>query len=289
MNRHLHYKTKAKLIIIPGLSGFLFFYAFPMAVSLYYSLIDNNFRRNFVGFNNYAGLFENEYYALAFSNTLAFTAVGTALLLLFSFVVSVMFVYAGKRFSALRAALILPMLLPTAGIALVWRGLFNPGGALSAFTMTEPGLASRMLAPQLLPLYLIFVWKYGGLAVVLVTGAIYGVDKSVYEAAAVDGARGIKLHALITAPMIRPTIFFTLVLTAANSFNIYREVFYLFGGDYPPDAAYLLQHFMNNHFRRLNYQTLSSGALVFVAVLLALISILYFWDNRKAAPQRGME
>ena len=278
----LNYQKKTKLLMTPGLVGFAFFSIFPLFWSVYYSLIDNNFKSNFVGMQNFDEVLGNEYYVLAITNTLKFTITGVILVLLFSFMVSATSVYAGKRFRKLNVVFLIPMLLPTSGVAFVWRNLFNPQGALTALSATDPGILGALFAPQLLPLYLIFIWKYSGLNIVLITSAISTIDKEVYEAAALDGASGFKLHRHITAPLIRSPVFFALCLTITNSFHMYREVYYLFDGDYPPDPVYMLQHFMNNQFRKLDFQLLSAGVLIFAVILIAVIAFVYFVSDKKS-------
>ena len=276
------YKTKAKLLMIPGLVGFALFYLVPLFWSLYYALIDNNFKQTFVGLRHFENLFANEFFVRALVNTLCFSAVSVVLIIAFSLVISVMFLYAGKRTRFLRSLFLLPMLLPTAAVAFLWRNLFNASGALTAVSLADTSLWAIVFSWQAMPLYIIFLWKYSGFIIILLSGAILSVEKEIYQAAALDGAGGFRLHRYITLPMIRPTLFFSCVLTAVNGFSIYKEVYYLFGGDYPPDAVYLLQHFMNNHFRRLNYPVLSASAWMFVVILLAAVFVFYRLDNKKS-------
>ncbi|MCC8111289.1 MAG: hypothetical protein LIO74_06675 [Ruminococcus sp.] len=71
-----------------------------------------------------------------------------------------------------------------------------------------------------------------------------------------------------------PTLFFVLLYDIICSFKVFREV-YLLTGDYPCEALYMLQHFMNNTFQNANYQKLTTAAILMAAVLLAVVSILF--------------
>ena len=51
-------------------------------------------------------------------------------------------------------------------------------------------------------------------------------------------------------------------------------------GDYPYDSLYMLQHFMNNTFESLDYQKLSSAAVLMSLVMVVIIGILFLADNR---------
>ena len=70
-----------------------------------------------------------------------------------------------------------------------------------------------------------------------------------------------------------------LVLSLINSFKIFREV-YLLTGNYPYNKMYLIQHFMNNTFRSLDYQKLSAAAVLFAIVMIVIIGILFIAENK---------
>ena len=64
-----------------------------------------------------------------------------------------------------------------------------------------------------------------------------------------------------------------------NSFKLFREV-YLLTGDHPFNRLYLLQHYMNNTFKSLDYQKLSSAAIVMMVIMSVIIGALIFFDDR---------
>jgi len=280
MSRRLSYKQKARLLMIPGLSGFLVFYVIPFLGSFAYAFTNNPLQMQFVGFANFVASFQNKYYMLALRNTVIFTIIGVSLIMLFSIVVSVMISTVGRRIAFIRMAFILPMLLPTAGVALVWRTWLNPNGALESTAAFFPGILGELFSPQMIPVYLMFVWKYCGFNIILLVAAIASIPHEVYESAALDGASGLSLHVKITIPMIRPTVFFATILSITNSFRIYKEMYYFYGTDYPPDSVYMLQYYMNNLFNKINYQMLSAGAILFALIVFVIVVFGYWSDVR---------
>ena len=68
-------------------------------------------------------------------------------------------------------------------------------------------------------------------------------------------------------------------MSLISSFKIFREI-YLLTTDYPYDSAYMLQHFMNNKFRNLDYQTLSAAAILMSIVMIIIIGTLFIVENR---------
>ncbi|MGN0577095.1 MAG: sugar ABC transporter permease, partial [Ruminiclostridium sp.] len=67
--KHLKWNTKCKLCLLPSLIGTAIFFVIPYIRVLYYSLIDNQFKRNFVGLDNYIETLQNEYFLLALKNS----------------------------------------------------------------------------------------------------------------------------------------------------------------------------------------------------------------------------
>lgn len=67
-------------------------------------------------------------------------------------------------------------------------------------------------------------------------------------------------------------------MSLISSFKIFREI-YLLTTDYPYDSIYMLQHFMNNKFKSLDYQTLSAAAILMSLVMVVIIGLLFAVEN----------
>jgi multiple sugar transport system permease protein len=83
----------------------------------------------------------------------------------------------------------------------------------------------------------------------------------------------------ITIPFLIPTGFFVFIISAINSFKVFREA-YLLAGSYPYPAIYQLQHFMNNNFFNLSYQRLTTAAFLMMIVICLLVLLLYRMERR---------
>ena len=250
----LSWNLKCKLCLAPSLAGIAVFFVIPYFRVLYYSLIDNQFSRSFVWLDNYVRVFHNEYFQLALKNSLLLIVTAVPVLIALALLISLALTFGIRKLKAFRAAFVLPMVIPTASAALIWSAFFS--------WWDSPA-----------PLYLLFIWKNIGICVVLMTAAFSGIDDSLFEAAAIDGAAGLQMHAKITVPLIMPTIVFGTLLSIVNSFRIFKEIFLYHGGtNYPPDYDYTLQYYMNNNFLKLDYQSLAAGA-VMTSILVLLIVI----------------
>ena len=250
MKKRMKFNTKCKLCLLPSLAGTTVFFVIPYIRVLYYSLIDNQFRRNFVGLDNYLETLNNEYFQLALINS--------------TLVISLVLSFGIRKLKKMRTAFVLPMLIPTASVVLIWRTVF-------ADTATP------------LPIYLLFIWKNIGICIILLTAAFTGIDGNIYEAARLDGAGTFTLHRKITVPMIAPTILFTVLLSIVNSFRVFKESYLFYGTNYPPDHSYTLQYYMNNNFLKLDYQSLATSAvltsMIVFLIVIAGMALQRRWDR----------
>lgn len=247
------FRRRCFWLAAPVFAGFLLFYIVPFGWTIRYSLVESAFSPRFVGLRNYAETFRNRYFRLALGNTALFTALGVPALVGLALLLGAALFALGEEHARLRSAFVLPILLPSVSVAAVFAHVFA-------------GASPR------LPALLVFLWKNLGFHVVVVIAGLAMIDREIFEAAALDGARGWTRLRRVTIPLLRPTLFFSAVLGASQSLRVYREVYLMYGA-YPSGSVYLLQHFMNNHFQKLNYQTLSSAAMTFAAALFALVAL----------------
>lgn len=260
---------------IPAALGFIVFFIYPFFKSIGYSFISNTYQKAFVWFENYKTVITNQFFRLALKNTLIFSLIGVTLVMLFSFILSLGLVKLSEKYSLIKSAFIVPYVLPTASVIFIWRLIFDSD---SYFALTKAGQLEGFF--DVLPLYLLFIWKNIGIDVILITSAFVKLPQDVYEAAALDGASGLRLHTKITLPLLSPTLFFVLVLSFVNSLKIFKESYLYYNSNYPPDAAYMLQNYMNNHFYKLNYQNLSTAVVLFTAAVVLVIFIIYRIVNK---------
>ena len=135
--------------------------------------------------------------------------------------------------------------------------LQDPGTALSAVAVSS-------------------VWAGLGFTFILVTAGLQGVPRELYEAAAVDGAGGIRRFWSITVPMLGPTLLFVLIVLTTRAFQTYGEVDLLTdGGPQPEDSTTTITYFVygqNSPIR--NDAGLQAGGAVLLFVVLLVLSAI---------------
>ena len=96
--------------------------------------------------------------------------------------------------------------------------------------------------------------------------------------AALESANKWQVFWIVKVRYLSSTILFVAIMSLISSFKVFREV-YLMSGDYPYSTLYILQHFMNNTFASLDYQKLSSAAIIMFIVLTILVYAMYAVEN----------
>lgn len=114
---------------------------------------------------------------------------------------------------------------------------------------------------------------------ILFMAALSNIPRELLETADVEGAGPVRKFFYIKIRYLSPTLLFVTILSLINSFKVFREI-YLLTGDYPYGNLYMLQHFMNNIFRSLDYQRLAAAAVVMTIAMVIIILVLFITENR---------
>lgn len=248
------------LLLLPSLFGVFIFYIVPFIYSFYYAFTVDAFNKSFAGFSNFKLLFNSEYFQLAIKNTFKFTVLSVPLIMLLAIVIALIIAHFLNSVPFLKNAFFLPVLLPSATIVMIWQ----------AYNTNIPPFSS---------LIVLFLWKYIGLNIMLTLTALTGIDNNILEAARMDGAGMFRTSWYVTLPNISPILFFTFVISLVNSMKIYRES-YLMWGNYPDKSVYMLQNYLNNHFTKLNYQNISTAAIIFSIVIYLIVMIVFLIEKK---------
>lgn len=267
------------MFVLPSLLGVGLFYLIPFILSFYYTFTQGVSEVKFVGLDNFADLLQNPAFSLAAKNTLVFMAIGVPLLTLAALFLSLLM--AGKLYSFPRWAMLSPIIVPVASALMGWSVIFGEGGIVNTIIgFFGGGQVNFFGEANAMPTFiLIFLVKNLGYMIVIFTSSISALSREYREVFLLDSKSEIKYAFKVVIPLISPIIFFVVILSVINSFQIFREI-YGFYGDIPPNTLYMLQHFMNNNFFKLNYQRLSTAAFIIVLSLSVLISVFLKYQNK---------
>lgn len=276
LNERTQDKIRSLLFLAPSVLGVTMFFVVPFGVVVYYSVIDGVSSKNFVFLDNFVKLFHNSAFVLAAKNTLRFSVTAVPLAVVLAIVLALMLESRIPMKSQFRTFFLSPMMVPVASVVLIWQVLFNYNGTMNELIMMfGVDRIDWLLSDHAQEVViLLFLWKNLGYNMILFMANLANIPKELLEVADVEGASELYKFFAIKLRYLSPTVLFVTILSLINSFKVFREV-YLLTGDYPYETLYMLQHFMNNTFRSLDYQKLSAAAVVMALVMVVIIAVLF--------------
>ena len=227
-------------------------------------------------------MLNNSVFQLAFGNTLLFLVVAIPLIIIISFAIALMLKEQVKKFQILKSVLLLPYIMPVVGSVCLVELLFAQNGIINEglYTLGLPVADWLHSEWAFVAVVLLYLWKNTGYAVILLLSGLVTISDDLYSAASLDGANKRQLLRYITIPQMWYSIFFATVFSLINAFKCFREIF-LIGGTHPHTSIYMLQHFINNAFDKLNYPKLAVASVLMFIVITVFFALFYRFVMRK--------
>ncbi len=273
-------KRISVLYLLPSILGVLLFFVLPFLIVIYYSVIDNPINGEFVLFDNFVMVFNNAAFKQAAKNTLMFSATAVPLAVVLSMLLAMMLESKIPFKSQFRTFFLSPMMVPIASVVLIWQVLFHYNGMMNEiigwFGKDKVDWLNSAYAQVVI--VVLFLWKNLGYNMILFMAALSSIPKDILEVAVLESASPFQIFWHIKLRYMSSTILFVTIMSLINSFKVFREI-YLLKGDYPYDTMYMLQHFMNNTFGKLDYQKMSAAAIMMAVVMVVIIGILFITEN----------
>ena len=277
--------TTSYLFLAPFLVFFVMFVIYPMFMCVYTSFFDATMGREdiFVGFDNYKTLFQDEVFWIALKNTLIIVLVSVPVTCAFSlWVASIISKMPVAATSAFRCIFYLPVVTGSVAVTMVWKwmynnyyGIFNYLGK-DVFGILEKNI--NWLGDSKYALWciiLILLTTSVGQPIVLYVSALDNVDKSLVEAAEVDGATQMQAFWKIKWPQMMPTTLYILVITTINSFQCFALIQLLTLGGPNKSTMTIMYYIYYNAFKLYKYGY-GNAMGVILAIIIAILSAVQF-------------
>jgi putative aldouronate transport system permease protein len=225
------------ILLIAGLVWYIIFKYYPLwFISKAFTNYGTVAKPVFTGLANFQRLFSSPHFWRAFKNTLILSFLN--LLIYFPIPIIIALSINGlknKYFKRTTQFLVyIPHFLSWVVVGGVFNMLLAPTGGLVNKVLLELGVISSpiyfMASPKWFRSVLVGteVWKSAGYGAVIYIAAIAGIDRQLYEAAAIDGASHWKQTWHVTLPSIRNTIATVLLLTVARILQIFDQVLIMY-------------------------------------------------------------
>lgn len=275
-----HSKRTSALFLAPSFLGIMAFFILPFIVVIVYSLVDNPINMEFNGIKNFVRVMNNGAFKKAMTNTLKFSVIAVPLAVVLSLVLAIVLEWKIPFRNQFRTFFLSPMMVPVASVVLIWQVMFHYNGAvnewLGVFGIDKIDWLKSSKA--YIVVVVLFLWKNLGYNMILFMAALSNIPEDLIEVARLENANKWQIFYHIKLRYMSSTILFVTIMSLINSFKVFREV-YLLTGDYPVDTIYMLQHYMNNMFAKLDYQNLSAAAVIMSLCMIVIIGIMFLVEN----------
>jgi len=276
--------TTSYLFLLPFLVFFIMFVVYPMFMCVYTSFFDATMGREdiFVGFGNYKTLFNDKVFWVALRNTLVIVLVSVPVTCIFSlWVASVIAKMPVAATSAFRCIFYLPVVTGSVAVTMVWKWMYNNYYGIFNYIGTNTGLIDQNInwlgdeRYALGCIILILLTTSVGQPIVLYVSALDNVDKSLVEAAEVDGATELQAFWKIKWPQMMPTTLYILVITTINSFQCFALIQLLTSGG-PNNATMTIMYYIYYNAFKLYKYGYGNAMGVILAIIIAILSAVQF-------------
>ncbi|WP_405775198.1 carbohydrate ABC transporter permease [Streptomyces sp. NBC_01538] len=272
------------LFLAPGLLLALVFKFWPMAKGAWLSFYDVRpfLGDKWTGLDNYTRVLTDHRFQDAIGHTLVL-GIGQSLgAIVLGFVLALLLEGQARSLKIVRTAIFLPAVTATAVVGELWRLMYYP----TSDGLINSGLDFLGLGPvqfldnpdlALWSTMAMGIWIWAPYNMVIIMAGLAGVDRSLYEAAAMDGVSLRQRLRHVTLPAIRPAVGIVLTLAAIRGLRVFTEVYVLTGGGPAGSTEVWMTRAYTLGFTRNDIGGASAASVVLLCVTLLLtVTVNYF-------------
>ncbi|MBO9607795.1 MAG: sugar ABC transporter permease [Paenibacillaceae bacterium] len=276
--------------IAPVSIGLIVFSILPLIASLALSFTnwDGSDAIKWVWFDNFTKLFHDQVYLKSVRVSTIYAIVTVPASISLSIIVAVLLNRKMRGNLAYRLIFFLPSVTMPVAIAVVWKWLYNYNSGMINYALSLVGIQGpHWLADERVVLWsvmIIAIWTAIGHHMIILLSGLQGIPESYYEAAAIDGATGMRRFWYITVPLLTPAIFFVMVTSLIGAFQVFDLVYMLTpvtagggsGGVLQSATRTAVYSIYQNGFKSFKIGYASAQAwMMFVVIFLVTMGQLY--------------
>jgi len=268
-------------MLIPAAVFILIFSYIPMIQAFWLSLhTGKGANLTFHGLANYIRMVQDTAFWTSLGNTVFYAIIQIPVMLLLALVVAVLLNDPKLKGRGIyRTCIFLPCVTSLVAYAILFKSIFAADGIVNHILMffhmiqkpisfvSSPGWAKTVIIIAL-------VWRYTGYYMIFFLSALQNIDKSVYEAAEIDGSTFLQSLTKITFPLLRPIVFLTSVMALNSTLQLFDEVINLTGGG-PGNATRTISEYIYDlsftYVPTYGYSAAVSYAVFLIVILLTLM------------------
>ena len=225
------------LFLAPALLIFAAFKFVPMAraVQMSFNEVRPYLGDRFVGGANYSSLAGDPAFSSAIWHTVVLAVGQTAGSMVLGLVLALLLEGQARHLWFVRTAVFLPAVVAMAVVAEVWRVLYYPApegvvNSILGWVGLGPSQFLNSADTSLTSVMTVGIWRGAPYDMMIFLAGLAGVDRTLYEAADVDGASLPRRLWHITMPALRPVFAILFTLAAIRGLRVFTEIFLLTNG-----------------------------------------------------------
>ena len=235
-----------------------------------------------VGLANYTRIFQDQVFKQSVLNCIVYLIIQVPIMLVLALILASLLNDRNLKCRGIfRTAIFLPCATSLVAYAIIFRSLFATDGFINS-VLVNLGildapynfLANATSAKIIIIVAL--VWRWTGYNMVFYLAGLQNIEYSVYEAAKIDGATPFQTFTRITAPLLKPTILMTAIMSTNGTLQLFDESVNLtFGG--PGNASITMSHYIYNQafkgVANFGYTSAMSFVILIMVAVLAVVQL----------------
>ncbi|MDY0294988.1 MAG: sugar ABC transporter permease [Acholeplasmataceae bacterium] len=275
------------LFLIPTVLGYVIFSLLPMLSAFYLSFTSWDIiggAPEWIGLKNYVDIFKSDEFYRVFKNTLKFIVIYIPMIMISSSCLALLFDAKVKGIAGFRILLFIPVLTSWVAGSIIWRSALNGqyglvNNILALIGIDGPGWLTDP-SWSMISIVMVSVWKDIGFFSLIIFGGLRGIDKKMYEAAEIDGANKLQIIKNITLPLVSPTLFFVLIITIINSFQLFPQVMVMTGGGPLGSTQVLVERIYVYGFRYFNMGYATALSIILLGVIVSVTVLQWILQKK---------
>ncbi len=271
--------SKAVVIIgflLPSLAGLFLFQLIPMLSSAVISFTNWDLLTpaKFVGVDNYTEALQDEKTLTSLMNILQYILGYLPSVLAFGLLFAVLLNRKLRGIKLYRIFIFVPVITSWVAVSIVWRWLLNGQSGLINYLLSLIGIQGPVWLQDFVwampSIIAVSVWKDIGYVTVILLAGLQDISEDYYEAATIDGAGGFQQFFRVTLPLLTPSIFFVLVISLINGFQLFDQVLVMTGGGPAGQTSTLVQQIYGNAFQSYKMGFASAQSWILFVIIFAV-------------------
>jgi ABC-type sugar transport system permease subunit len=274
--------------LAPSLILFASFVFIPLAQTVYLSFFNTRATgaiTTFAGLDHYTELLTSEAFRTGLLATGIFALYTVPVGIGLGLVLSVMLNQRLRGISVFRTMMSSTIAISAAVGALIWLLLFNPSLGLLNFVLSQAGVRGPdwLIQPTtaIIAVSITTIWLTLGTNIIVLLSGLQGVPEEIYEAARLDGARGLRMFTRITIPMVSPSLFFLLVVDTVAVLQAFTQIHVMTRGGPVDSTRVLVYSIYQDAFQNFQFGFASAQAVILLLLVMSLTLIQFRFVERR--------